>query len=232
MSVWDKAQFVLDENQSVSFTPRDVSLSVYILLMGGVILIGTIIAIVFNFFGTPISLENKLQEIDWRSILKQGSQAIVVAGVAGSLVTAIIVIGLMVISPLIFTNFIVAAFLGNSITLGYLARRKLKSRNNEFSYTQIIRQMLKQRTLSKDIGLGVSVGIILVTLIYATIGNYFTLTFSTASIRLLYLPLYIVLFAITFFFYEVYRHTMEAQMGSKIARTILFGWVIIAASRR
>ena len=81
--------------------------------------------------------------------------------------------------------------------------------------------MLKQRTLSKDIGLGVSVGIILVTLIYATIGNYFTLTFSTASIRLLYLPLYIVLFAITFFFYEVYRHTMEAQMGSKIARTIL-----------
>ena len=119
-------EFVLDENQSVSFTPRDVSLSVYILLMGGVILIGTIIAIVFNFFGTPISLENKLQEIDWRSILKQGSQAIVVAGVAGSLVTAIIVFGLMVISPLIFTNFIVAAFLGNSITLWIFGEKKAK----------------------------------------------------------------------------------------------------------
>ncbi len=190
-------------------------------IIGIVILIGTTLAILYEVLGTRKLREDPTRGINLKFLCKEGGQAIVLAGIAVSILTAISILGLMVISPLLFTNFIVAAFLGNSIIFGYLTKRKMQDASPEFSYTQFLKHILKKRPRTNEIGLGMVGALILVAVIYTTIGNYLTLTFSTATLRLLYLPLYTFIYAIIFFFYETFKHAMEPFMGTGQKRMVL-----------
>ena len=193
---------VFDEEQLITINPGLIIVAVFTSVIGGLSIIAFAVVIVYDLFGIRGEKHENSYDSDWKNFLKVGIQAIVLAGIVGSLITAIVTIALIQISPLFLTNSIAAIFLGNAIVFAYFAKKALKGYKQELSYSKLIKQSLRKKSISEGIFLGIIVAIILLGLLYITVGNHLTLTFSTSSLRLLYLPLYIVIYGVVFLFYE------------------------------
>lgn len=225
---------VFDEEQLITINPGLIIVTAFTSVIGGLILIVSALVIVYELLGTRKENHEISHEIDWKNFLKVGIQAIVLAGIVGSLITAIVTIALIQISPLFLTNSIAAVFLGNAIVIGYFAKKSLKDDKQESSYSKFVKQSLRKKSKSEDIGLGILVAIILLGLLYLTVGNHLTLTFSKSSLRLLFLALYIVIYSFVFLFYEsFFKGIIRPIIPNGIKKTFLspiFEFTIISSS--
>ncbi len=213
---------VFDEEQFITINPGLIIVAVFTSVIGGLILIVSAFVIVYDLFGTRKENYEISYDSDWKNLLKIGIQAIVLVGILGSLITAIVTIALIQISPLFLTNSIAAVFLGNAIVFGYFAKKSLKDNKQESSYLKFVKQSLRKKSKSEDIGLGILVAILLLGLLYLTVGNHLTLTFSTSSLRLLYLALYIVIYSFVFLFYEsFFKGIIRPIIPNGIKKTFL-----------
>jgi len=156
-----------------------------------------------------------------KALLKIGLLAILLAGGFGSLVAIVVTFVFGLVIPLFFTNFVTALFLGNSIVFGLFARTKLASSNKEFSYFKLIKESIRKPSLKVDAGLGIIGAIAFMALFSVTLGSSITSTFSTASMRIISLPLYTLLFAFIFVFYEsFFKVFVRPMMGEGVKRMV------------
>lgn len=213
---------VLGAEQSLTISPALINAEVYGALAGGTI---TIISALWLLHGKIWQEKRKLEtswQTDRKALLRTGLTAILVGGVFGSPIAMAMSFTLGLATPLYFTNFITALFLGNSIILGLFARTKLGRSNKEFSYFKFIKGSIRKPSLKVDASLGTIGAIAFIVLFYLTLGRNTTSTFSTASTRLVSLPLYTLLFAFVFVFYESFFKGFARPMMGNGAKRIVY----------
>ena len=210
--------YVFGVEQSLAISPTLINVAVYVSLAGGTITIISTLSLVHMKMWREKKSEAS-RETDLKALSKIGLTSVLLAGVFGSLVAIVITFALGLATPLFFTNFITALFLGNSIIFGLLARTKLKRRNKEFSYFKFIKESIKKPSIAIDASLGIIGAIAFMVLFSLTLGNNITSTFSTASMRIISLPLYTLFFAFVFVFYEsFFKGFARPMMGDGIKR--------------
>lgn len=193
---------VLGTERSLTLSPTLINVSVYVSLGGGTIVIMSALSLAY---GNILHEKPKIaisRKTNRKTLLKMGLTAILLAGLLGSPIAMIISFALGLATPLFFTNFITALFLGNSIIFGLLAKMKLKRHNKEFSYFTFVKKSIPRPPLRVDASLGTIAAIAFMVLFSLTLGGNTTSTFSTSSLRLTSLPLYTMLFFFVFLFYE------------------------------
>jgi len=222
---------VLGVEQSRSINPDFINAAVYASLTGGTIMILSALSLVYGKLYQEKEKVKVTGGTHSKTLLKTGFTAILLGGGVGSFITMGIVYILQLITPLFFTNFITALFLGNSIIYGLLARKKLKDTNADFSYFRFLKESIKKPSLKVNTGLGVIGAAAFAVLFALTLGSYTTNTFSTASMRLISLPLYTMLFVFVFMFYEsFFKGYARPMMGAGIKRmgySVLFECVVL-----
>ncbi|MFX0097891.1 MAG: alpha/beta hydrolase [Candidatus Hodarchaeota archaeon] len=230
---------VLGEEQTLSLNPDLIGAAVLISLIGGTIVIISFLSIVYDKIRNKKEInENRsgenLQESNWKDLLKTGIQAFLAAGIGGSAIGLVISFAVSLISPLFFTNFIASLFLGNSIALGIFAWRKLKGSKKQFSYTRFIKESLRTESTRVDIGFGIITAIMFVVLFYTTMGANTTSTLSTSFLRVVYLPLYLTIYILTFLFYEsFFKAVVRPMIGNGSKRMIgsaIYQLVLVVSS--
>ncbi len=222
---------VLGVEQPRSINPDLINASVYTSLAGGTIMILSVLSLVYGKLRLEKEKLKVVGETHSKTLLKTGFMAILLGGGVGSFITMVIVYILTLITPLFFTNFITALFLGNSIMYGLLARKRLKDNNPEFSYFRFLKDSIKKPSLKINTILGVIGAVAFAVLFAFTLGSYTTNTFSTATMRLISLPLYLLFFVFVFMFYEsFFKGYARPMMGAGIRRMVysaLFEGVVL-----
>ncbi|MFX1352239.1 MAG: alpha/beta hydrolase [Promethearchaeota archaeon] len=230
---------VLGEEQTLGLNPDLIGAAVLISLIGGTIVILSSLSIVYDRICKRKEAKEKQsaenpRESNWKSLLKAGIQAVLVAGIGGSIIGLLISLLISPISPLFFTNFIASLFLGNSIALGIFAWRKLKGGRKEFSYFEFIKESLRTESTRVDVGLGITTAIVFIILLYITMGTNTTSTLSTSFLRMAYLPLYLTFYFLTFLFYEsFFKAIIRPMVGNGSRRMIIsvvYQLVVIVSS--
>ena len=198
---------------------------------GGTIMILSVLSLVSGKLYLEKDKVKVTRKTHTKILLKTGFTVILLGGGVGSFITMGIVLVLQLITPLFFTNFITALFLGNSIIYGLFTRKKLKDNNPEFSYFRFLKESIKKSSLKINITLGVIGAAAFAVLFAFTLGSYTTNTFSTASIRLISLPMYTMLFVFVFMFYEsFFKGYARPMMGEGIRRmgySVFFEGVVL-----
>lgn len=213
---------VFGEEQFITINPGLIIVTVFIAFIGGLSIIMSVVMIVYDLLGIRGEKHEYSNESDWKSLLKIATQAIILGGIVGSFITAMLTLLLIQISPFILTNSIAAVFIGNAIVFGYIATKSLKGYKQKLSYSKFIKQSFRKKSISERIFLGISVAIILLGLLYITVGNHLSLTFSTSSLRLHYLPLYIVIYGVVFLFYEsFFKGIMRPKFQNGFQKVVL-----------
>jgi alpha/beta superfamily hydrolase len=213
--------YVLGAEQSLSISPDLINVAAYVSLIGGTV---SIISALSLAHGKIWQEKRKLaasRQTYRKALLKVGFLAILLAGGFGSLVAIVVTFVLGLATPLFFTNFITALFLGNSIVFGLFARTKLGSSDKGFSYFKLIKESIRKPSLKVDASLGIIGALAFMTLLSVTLGGSTTSTFSTASMRIISLPLYTLLFAFVFVFYEsFFKGFARPMMGDGVKRIV------------
>jgi esterase/lipase len=222
---------VLGAEQSHSINPDFITTAVYVSLTGGTILILAALSLVYGTLSREKQKVKVIGEPDRKTLVKTGLTAIILGGGIGSFITLGVVYVLQLITPLFFTNFITALFLGNSIVYGLLTRKKLRESNPAFSYVRFVKDAITTPSFTIHTALGVIGAIAFVVLLAVTLGSYTADTFSTASLRVISLPLYIMLFVFVFVFYEsFFKGYARSMMGGDLRHmgySILFEIVVL-----
>jgi len=212
---------VFGAGQLSRISPDVINIEVYVSLLGGITMIIFAVAMMGNRMSQE-SAPKTHKKSDLKNLAKTGVKAILVAGSLGSLVTMAVAIVLMLVVPLFLVNFVAAAFLGNAIIIGYVARRTLKHGKKDFSYFRFIKESIRSPSLKVDAVLGITEATLFSVVIYLTMGVHATSTFSTASIRLLLLPLFTLIYAFVFVFYESFFKGVARPMMGDGAKRMLY----------
>jgi dienelactone hydrolase len=222
---------VLSVEQSRSINPNFITISVYMSLTGGTILILVALSLVCSKLSLNKGKVNGTRETKTKTLLTIGLTAVVLGGGIGAFITMGIVFVLQLITPLFFTNFITALFLGNAIIYGLLTRTKFKANNPAFSYSTFIKEAMKRSSFKVNAAVGIIGAAAFVVLLAITLGSYTTNTVSTASLRVISLPLYTLLFVFVFIFYEsFFKGYARPMMGRGVRRmgsSVLFESVVL-----
>jgi alpha/beta superfamily hydrolase len=222
---------VFGVEHSRSINPELLNNAVYVSLLGGTILILATLSLIHGKLRQETEQVNERGEFKLRTLLKMGCIAIVLCGGIGSFITLGFVYLFQLFTPLFFTNFITALFFGNAIMYGLLTRKNLRARNTTFSYRHFIKNALKTPSLKGNTLLGLLGATAFVVLFALTLGSSTTATFSTATLRILSLPFYIMLFVFVFIFYESFfkgyaRPMMGSGMRQRVS-SVLFESVVL-----
>jgi alpha/beta superfamily hydrolase len=224
-------RIVLGMEQFSTINPDFITTAVYVSLTGGTILILAALSLMYGKFSQTKKKVKAMSKTNPKTLLTLGLTAIVLAGGVGSFITMGIVFILQLLTPLFFTNFITALFLGNAIIYGLLTRIKLRASNPTFSYARFVKDRIKTPSFKINTTLGVIGAIAFVVLLALTLGSYTTDTFSTASLRVISLPLYTLLFVFVFLFYEsFFKGHARSMMGRGLKRmgySIVFESVVL-----
>jgi len=225
---------VLGAEQSLTISPAIINVAAYVSLTGGTITILSALALTHK---KTWQQERKLvakRRSDRKALFRVGLIGLLMAGIFGSFIGIGISLSLLALTPLFFTNFMTALFLGNSIALGFLARAELKRSDKDFSYLKFVKESIMKPSLALDASRGIIGAIAFLVLFSQTLGENTTSTFSTASTRLVSLPLYTVLFMLVFMFYEsFFKGLTRPMMGNssrRIVHSVLFELVVILSS--
>ena len=223
--------YVFGAEQSLTINPNLIHVSAHISLTGGTLMILSILSLAHGKIWQKKRRSKARWETDQKALLKIGLTAILLAGFFSPFLAIVLTFALGAVTPLFFTNFITALFLGNSIMLGLLARTKLKHSNKEFSYFRFVKESIKKPSLRVNASLGTIGAAAFIVLFSLTLGSNTTSTFSTASIRLLSLPLYTLIFVFIFIFYEsFFKGFIRPMIGDGIKRmaySIFFELVVL-----
>lgn len=231
--IWESTQWTLStiypdwqnlrgESIEFKFSSRLLNLTTGTTLIGGFFTIISVLMIVYDKINNkckyqPISIDHK-----WRDFVRVGIQAVLLVGFAGTILTGLFTIILTRFTPLFITNSITAVFLGNSISLGWFAKWKLKSYQPSISFLEFVKQYINKNSIRYNISLGSLVTISFMMLLYKTIGNHLTLTFSIAPLRLLVLPFYVLLYMTIFFCYEsFFTVIVRPKVQDEVRKTII-----------
>jgi alpha/beta superfamily hydrolase len=222
---------VLGIEQSLSINPDFINPVVYVSLVGGTTVILAALSLVYGRLSQESEKVNVSGEVHLKTLLKTGITAIFLGGGVGSFITLGVVYVLQLITPLFFTNFITALFLGNSIVYGFLTRKNLRDHNPQFSYSSFIKDAMQKSSFKMNTTLGILGAVAFLVLFAFTLGSYTTATLSTASLRVLSLPLYTTLFVFVFVFYEsFFKGYARSMLGSGVRRmgsSVLFESIVL-----
>jgi dienelactone hydrolase len=226
--------YVLGAEQSLTISPDVIYVAVYISIAGGVIMITSALALAHERVWRQKRKSEAPNKTDTKGLLLLGGVAILLAGFLGSVVAVIITFILVLVTPLFMSNFLTGIFLGNSIILGILAMIKLRHSNKGFSYLKFLKESIIRPSIKIDISFGVVGAIAFMTLLATTMGGNTTLTFSTASVRLISLPLYALIFAVIFMFYESFfkavARPLMADGIKRMVHSVIFELVVLLAA--
>ena len=227
-------RYVLGLEQSLTVSPVMISAAVYVSLVGGTMVILSALALTRKKKWQERRKTEAKRRSDRKTLLRIGFTGFLLAGIFGSLIGIGISLSLQAMTPLFFTNFITALFLGNSTAFGFLARAELKRSSKDFSYLKFIKGSISKPSLIADAILGSIGAIAFLVLFSQTLGQNTTSTFSTASPRLVSLPLYLVLFSFVFMFYEsFFKGLARPMIGDGVKRmvySVLFELAVLLSS--
>jgi hypothetical protein len=129
------------------------------------------------------------------------------------------------------TNFLTGIFLGNAIILWILAILRLRRNSKGISYFRFVKESILKPPVKINFTFGIVGAIAFMSLLAITYGGNTTSTFSTASIRLIFLPLYILIFALIFVFYESFfkggARPLMADGVKRMVFSVIFELVVL-----
>jgi len=226
-------KYVFGEAQALTSNPNQIHVAVYVSLAGGTLLTLAVLSLVHGKLWPKKKALDVRGEGDRKALLKTGFTATLLASVFGSLLALGIVFALMLVTPFLVANLMTALFLGNAIILGGLARTRLRQSQTGFSYLRFVKESIKRPSVKVDICLGLIGAAAFTGLLSLTVGSTTTATFSTASMRLIALPLYTFVFSVVFTFYEsFFKGWVRPMIGDGGARRIyaMFFQLIVLVS--
>jgi dienelactone hydrolase len=195
-------KYLFGKAQTLTSSPNQIHIEVYISLAGGTLLTLAALSLVHGKLWPKKRTSVIRVGVDRRALLKTGFIATLLAGILGSLLALVISFALMLVTPFFIANLMTALFLGNSIILGGLTWTRLRKDHKDFSYLRFVKESIIQPSVKVDACLGLIGAAALTGLLSLTVGSTTTATFSTASMRLITLPLYTFVFSVVFTFYE------------------------------
>jgi dienelactone hydrolase len=214
--------YVLGSEQPLGISPELIYIAVYVSIAGGIIMIISALALAHDGLWRKKRELESPERTDIKGLLILGVMTILLAGILGSVVAVIMTFALVMVTPLFMTNFLTGIFLGNSIILGLLAFMRLRHSAKGFRYFKFLKESIARPSIKIDIAFGIVGAIAFMLLLALTFGGNTTSTFSTASIRLISLPLYIFVFALIFMFYEsFFKAVARPLMAGGVKRMVL-----------
>lgn len=223
--------YVLGAEQPLTISPDVIYIAVYLSIAGGIIMIVSALALAYEKLKPTKRKSESTDKTDVKGLLILGAMAILLAGFIGSLVAVIMMFLLVLVTPLFLTNFLTGIFLGNSIILGILASVMLKRSSKGFSYLRFLKGSILKPSVKVNLASGIVGAIAFMVLLALTFGGATTSTFSTASIRLISLPLYVLVFAAIFVFYESFfkgvARPLMADGAKRMAGSVIFELIIL-----
>jgi pimeloyl-ACP methyl ester carboxylesterase len=214
--------YVLGAEQPLGISPDVIYVAVYVSIAGGIIMIVSAMALAYERLRPTKRKPEATEKADIKGLLILGTLSILLAGFIGSIVAVIITFMLTLVTPLFMTNFLTGIFLGNAIILGILAILRLRRNSKRISYFKFVKESILKPSVKINFTFGIIGAIAFMSLLAITYGGNTTSTFSTASIRLITLPLYILIFALIFVFYEsFFKGVARPLMGDGIKRMVL-----------
>ncbi len=199
-----------------------IGASVFSTLIAGLMIILPAAHILLENINTKKRVETDVRQLQIKcETLLYLSSGFIIASFCGAALTLLLSPVFFIISPLLFTNFITSLFLGNSISLGALALIIFRRRLDWRAFIRESKNNLGENFIQNLI-IGFTVGISLIILFYTSVGFNTASTFSTASVKLIFLLLYLPAYFCVFFFYELFfRGLIKRTLGSGWLSTIL-----------
>jgi dienelactone hydrolase len=226
--------YVFGEAQALTSNPNQIHVAAYVSLAGGTLLTLVVLSLVHGKLWVKKRILDVRVGVDRKALLKTGFTATLLAGVFGSLLALGISFALMFVTPFLVANLMTALFLGNAIILGGLARTRLRKGHKEFSYLRFVKESIKQPSVRVDVCLGLIGAAAFTGLLSLTVGSTTTATFSTASMRLITLPLYTFVFSVVFTFYESFFkgwvRPMFGDGGARRLYSIFFQLIVLVST--
>jgi len=223
--------YVLGADQPLGIGPDVIYMAVYVSIAGGVIMIISALALAHERLRPRKVKSEAPDRADIKGLLILGILAILLAGILGSVVAVIITFFLVLVTPLFISNFLTGIFLGNSIILGIFAMMKLRRSNKGFSYLRFLKGSIIRPSIKMDPVFGIVGAIAFMALLATTLGSNTTSTFSTASLRLICLPFYAVIFALIFMFYESFFKAVARPLisdgGKRMVYSMIFEVIVL-----
>ena len=223
--------YVLGAQQPLGISPDAIYISVYVSIAGGIVMITCALALAYDGLLRERRRVESPKKTDVKELLILGGLAILLAGILGSVVAVVITFAFALVTPLFMTNFLIGIFLGNAIVLGVLAFMKLRRSTKDFRYFKFLRQSIIRPSAKIDLVFGLVGAIAFMALLAITFGGNTMSTFSTASIRLIFLPLYVLVFALIFMFYESFFKAVVrpllADGVKRMALSVIFELVVL-----
>lgn len=224
-------RYVFGEAHLLTSSPNQIHVAVYASLAGGTLLTLTVLSFVHGKLWSKKRTLDVRVGVDRKALLKTGFTATLLAGVFGSLLALGISLALMLVTPFFVANLMTALSLGNAIILGGLARKRLRKGHKEFSYLRFVKESIKQPSVKVDVCLGLIGAAAFTGLLSLTVGSTTTATFSTASTRLITLPLYTLVFSVVFTLYESFFkgwvRPMIGDGGAKSLYSMFFQLIVL-----
>jgi hypothetical protein len=224
---------VFGEAQTLTIYPNQIHVAAYVSLAGGTLLTLAVLSLVHEKLWPKKRGSDVLVGVNGKALLKTGFTATLLAGVFGSLLALGISFALILVTPFFIANLMTALFLGNAIILGGLARTRLRQSQTEFTYLRFVKESIKRPSVKVDICLGLIGAVAFTGFLSFTVGSTTTATFSTASVRLIALPLYTIVFSVVFTFYEsFFKGWVRPMIGDGGARRLyaIFFQLIVLVS--
>jgi len=226
--------YVLGADQPLGISPDIIYIAVYISIAGGIIVIISALALAHERLWPRRMKPEAPDKTDTKGLVILGVMAILLAGILGSVVAVMMTFVLVLATPLFMSNFLTGIFLGNSIILGILAMIKLRHSKKGFSYPKFLKGSVIRPSINIDLAFGIVGAIAFMALLATTFGGNTTSTFSTASIRLISLPLYALIFALIFMFYESFfkavARPLMADGGKRMVHSVIFELIVLLAT--
>jgi dienelactone hydrolase len=223
--------YVLGAQQTLGVSPDVIYLSVYVSIAGGIVMIVSALALAYDRLWRERGRSESPKKTDVKGLLVLGVLAILLGGILGSVVAVIMTFALVLVTPLFVTNFLTGIFLGNALVLGLVAFMKLRHSAKGFRYFKFLKESIIGPSAKIDLVFGVAGAIAFMVLLGITFGGNTTSTFSTASIRLISLPLYILVFALIFMFYESFFKAVVrpliADGVKRMALSVIFELIVL-----
>lgn len=226
--------YVLGAEQPLGISPDVIYAAVYISIAGGIIMIISAMALVYDKLRPTKRKPEATEKADIKGLLILGTLPILLAGFIGSIVAVIMTFMLTLVTPLFMTNFLTGIFVGNAIILGILAILRLRRNGKGISYFKFVKDSILKPSAKINFTFGIIGAIAFMSLLAITYGGNTTSTFSTASIRLISLPVYILIFALIFVFYESFfkgvARPLMADGAERMAGSVIFELIILLAT--
>lgn len=223
--------YVLGADQPLGISPDIIYIAVYISIAGGIIVIISALALAHERLWPRRMKPEAPDKTDTKGLVILGVMAILLAGILGSVVAVMMTFVLVLATPLFMSNFLTGIFLGNSIILGILAMIKLRHSKKGFSYLRFLKGSIIRPSIKIDLTFGIVGAIAFMALLATTFGGNTTSTFSTASIRLISLPLYALIFALIFMFYESFFKAVARPLmgdgGKRMVHSVIFELIVL-----